>query len=137
RKAELDLELAEESLKLLLEYTYQRRIEELKSNVEQTAMALERARRKAAADVVQAEAELQAREADFNRQKSQLAKLDEQIAKARIHARTDGMVIYSTTGQGGWRGNSEPLAEGQTVRERQDLINLPTASDVMAVIKVH
>ncbi|MGQ0615362.1 MAG: efflux RND transporter periplasmic adaptor subunit [Planctomycetaceae bacterium] len=137
KKAGLDLELALGKRKLLEEFSRTRMIEELESNLEQAGRALERAKRKASADVVQAKAELTARESEALRQKSKLTKLEEQIRKCRIEAPVAGMVVYATTGQSGWRGNSEPLAEGQEVRERQELIYLPTASSMMAEVKIH
>ena len=48
------------------------------------------------------------------------------------------MVIYATSAKsGGWRGNVEPLNEGQEVRERQELIYLPTTASAMAEVEVH
>lgn len=137
KKAQLDLDLAKGELQLLQQYTYKRKLDELKSNVEQTALALERANRKAVADIAQAEAELKAKESEYRRQETQLAKTIRQIESCKMYAPTDGLVVYATTGQGNWRGNQEPLDEGQTVRERQDLIYLPTATDMMAEIKIH
>ena len=61
RKA-LDLELAKNDLDLLRNFTYQREIAQLESDVAQAKMALERTTRKAKADVVQAEANLTAKE---------------------------------------------------------------------------
>ena len=60
KKAELDLELAREELALVEQYTHQRRVDELEAEVNQTELALDRVRRKAAADLVQAEASLRA-----------------------------------------------------------------------------
>lgn len=134
-RSALDVELAKGARDLLVNFTYQRKLAELESDVEQMAMALERVRRKAAADVVQAEAELQARQSELEREKVRLTKLDEQIAKAKIVAPMDGLVVYATSVQGG-RG-TEPLAEGQSVRERQDLIYLPAAGSAMAEVKIH
>ncbi|MHC4932956.1 MAG: efflux RND transporter periplasmic adaptor subunit, partial [Planctomycetota bacterium] len=111
--------------------------ESLKSDIDQAEKALERTKRKASADVVQADAELRAKEQEFNRQKAQLEKVEDQIKKCRIFAPVAGMVVYATTGRGGWRGREEPLEEGSEVRERQDLISLPTASSMMAEVNVH
>lgn len=133
----LDLELAQGNLKLLEDHTYKRRVDQLTSDVTQAEMALERTRRKTSADVVQAEAELAAREAEFTRQKGKLQKLGEQIEKAKITAPTDGVVVYATSAQFSWRGNVDPLAEGQQVRERQELIYLPLADTFMAAVKIH
>jgi HlyD family secretion protein len=136
-KTKFDLDLARENLRVLEEYTHQRTLAELKSNVKQTEMALERTTRKAAADAVQAEASLRAKESEYKRQKTKLEKLVDQIAKAKVYAPADGLVVYATSARGGWRGNDEPMAEGRMVREREELIYLPTALSYMAEVKIH
>lgn len=137
-RAQLDLELAQSSLALLKDYTYTRQMTELQSAIEEAERALRRAELKASADVVQAEAKLRAGESEFARQKDKLAKLDEQIKKAKIYAPSGGLVIHATTADGGgWRSRNEPLDEGQTVRERQELIYLPTANEMTAEVRVH
>jgi HlyD family secretion protein len=101
-------------------------------------MALERTRRKARADVVQAGADLKAREAEFQRQNDRLDKILVQLEKTRIVSPADGLVIYATSAQGGmFRRNTEPLQEGQDIRERQELIYLPTGSSSNAEIAIH
>ncbi len=137
QRAELDHELSQMALRLLKEFTYTRRLTELQADESQKKLALERTIRSAKADVVQAEADLRAKESEFRRQKDKLDKIQEQIAATRIVSPAAGMVVYASSAQGGWRGNSEPLAEGQQVRERQELIYLPTASTFMAEVKIH
>lgn len=139
KRAELDYQLAVAAKKLLETYTRTRRLAQLESDVEQAEMALERARLKANADIVQAEATLRAKEAEYRQQQSKLAKLDEQISKSRIYAPRDGLVIYATsTRVGGGRGGmTQPLEEGQTVRERQELIYLPSTQAMMAELMIH
>lgn len=137
-KDKLDLELAENNLRLFEDFTHPRRLAELQSDVNQADMALERTNRKAKADVVQAEAELKAKESEFQRQKDKLKKNEEQIAKTKIYAPANGLVIYATSAKSrGWRGNEEPLTEGREVREQEELIYLPTATAVKAVVKIH
>ena len=136
-KAELDLELAEDERKLLMDFTHKRNLAQLESDVHQARMALERTERKASADVVQAEADLKAKESEYLRQKDKLEKIEEQIVKTKIYAPAAGLVVYATSAQGSWRGNAEPLDEGQAVRERQELIHLPTGSSFMAEVDVH
>jgi len=135
KKAELDLELARDSLRLLKEYSYKRKVDEMKSTVQQTGMALERSKRKASADLAQGEADLKAKESEFQRQTSQLTKTIQQIVSCKMFAPIDGLVVYAPTGPVGRQ--QDPLAEGVTVRERQDLIYLPTATDMMAEVKIH
>ncbi len=137
-KRRLDLELSENNLRLLEDFTHPRMLAELESDVKQAEMALERARRKAKADVIQAEAELRAKQSEFKRQKDKLKKNGEQIEKTKIYAPADGLVIYATSAQTKhWRSSQEPLDEGQEVREREELIYLPTATAVKAEVKVH
>jgi HlyD family secretion protein len=137
KKAKLDLDLAKSNLNLLEEFTYRREVDQRTSDQKQAEMALARTERSVAADVVQAETTLRARESEYKRQKSKLDKLVEQIAKAKIVAPTDGVVVYATSAQFSWRGNVEPLDEGQEVRERQELIYLPTAQTFMADVNIH
>jgi HlyD family secretion protein len=138
KKKALDLELAQNNRDLLVNYTYGRELAQRKSDVSQAVMALERTRRKARAGVVQAGAELKARNADHLRQKDKFAKYQEQIELTKIYAPADGLVIYATSAQGGmFRRNSEPLQEGQDIRERQELIYLPTANSSNAEIAIH
>jgi len=137
RRAELNLVTAQNNVSLLQEYTYKRQIAQLESDVAQSEMALERIRRSTRANIVQAEAQLLARELELNRQKKRLEKINDQIAKSTITAPTDGLVIYATSAGNRWRGNTEPLQEGQEVFERQELIYLPTADTFIAEVKIH
>jgi HlyD family secretion protein len=136
-KNKLNLELAENNLRLLEDFTHPRNLAKLESDVNQADMALERTNRKAKADVVQAEAELKAKESEFGRQQDKLKKNEEQIAKTKIYAPADGLVIYATSAKTQGFRSQEPLTEGSAVNEQQELIYLPTATAVKAVVKVH
>jgi HlyD family secretion protein len=130
--------LAEADLKMLQDFTYKRQIKQLSSDVDQAEMALERAKARARADVVQAEADFEAKTQEYTRQQARLDKLLDQISKAKVYAPADGMVIYATTARrGGWRDNRQPLDEGVEVYERQELIYLPTADSAMAEVDIH
>lgn len=132
------LQLAENDLDMLQDFTYKRQIKQLVSDVDQAQMALDRAKAKARADVVQAEADYKAKEQEYAQQQAKLNKLLDQIKKAKVYAPADGMVIYATTARrGGWRDNREPLDEGVEVFERQELIYLPTADSAMAEVDIH
>ncbi|MHC4622408.1 MAG: efflux RND transporter periplasmic adaptor subunit [Planctomycetota bacterium] len=138
KKAEFDLELAKNNLDLLEKYTYQRDLDQLESDVRQARMALERTGRKAKADVAQAQADLIAKESEYNRQQDKLKKLEEQITKIKVYAPADGLAIYATSARsGGWRSSREPLDVGQDVFERQELIYLPTAASAKAEVDIH
>ena len=139
KRADLDWQLAVAAKALLEAYTHKRELAQLTSDVEQTRMALERAKLKANADTIQAEAELKAKEAEFEQQKNKLTKVEEQIRKTKLVAARGGLVVYATsTRTGGGRGGmTQPLEEGQTVRERQELIYLPSTEAMMAELMIH
>ena len=136
-KSRIDLEMAKSRLWLLDEYTHDRDLAQLDSDVTQTLQALGRVKRRTVADLVQAEAGLRARESEYKRQEDSLEKIEDQIVKCKIYAPVDGMVVYATTGKGNWRRNQEPMEEGKQVREREELICLPTTDSMMIEVKVH
>ncbi len=137
KRAELQVALASEKLNLLKEFTHTRKQTELDADIAQKSLALERVNRESSSDLAQAQARLRAREAELNRQKSKLEKIEDQIFKTKMYAPADGMVVYATSSEFSWRGDTQPLDEGQEVRERQELIHLPTADSMMVVIRVH
>lgn len=138
KKKALDRELAQNDLDLFINFTHKRRLAQLESDVSQAKMALERTTRKARADVVQAEANLKAKESEYERQKDKLKKIETQIEKTKIYSPADGLVIYATSAQqGGPRGHRvEPLEEGVIVQERQELIHLPSTSGYNAEVSI-
>jgi len=138
KRRAFDLELAQNDRDLLTNFTYQRNIAQLESDLRQATMALERTERKASADVIQAKADLRAKELEDKRQQEKLKKMKDQLGKAKIYAPTEGMVIYATTsGRRSMFDRREPLDIGVEVTERQDLIHLPTTASVKAEVDIH
>jgi HlyD family secretion protein len=137
-KAEVNLEVAKNDANLLKDYTYKRQIAQLTSDVNQAAMALDRAEAKQRANIAQAKADLDAKEQEFNRQTAKLNKINDQLGKAEMYAPVDGMVVYATSSRGGgFRDDRRPLAEGVEVFERQELIYLPRSASTVAEVDVH
>jgi HlyD family secretion protein len=135
-KAQADVELATSERDLLRDFTFKREMSKLASDANQADMTLERTKRKSSADVIQAQSELDSKKAEFDQQKDKLAKIETQIAKAKIYAPIDGRAIYATSAKG-THWDEQPLAIGQDVTERQELIYLPMASSVKAEVKLH
>lgn len=136
-EAKLNRELSESDLELLKNYTYKRQIAELKSDVKQAEMELDRTKRKAKANLVQYDAQLKSAESVLQRERDILKKIEDQIGKAKIYAPADGLVVYATSTRGSWRGNQEPLDVGEEVHEHEELIYLPTANSVKAELNIH
>jgi len=137
-KGQNSLVVAQNDLELLQQYTKVREIDKLLSDANQAEMALERTKRKASANVVQAKAELNAKEQEHKRQIAKLDKLKDQIKKATVYSPADGMVVYATSSRGGFgRDDRKPLADGVEVWERQELIYIPKSSSSVAEVDVH
>lgn len=138
KRATLELELSRGQLRTLQEFSHRRQLQILRADVQNAERNLERVRHTQSSQVIQAESDLQAKDSELLRQQERLDVMRQNLAKCRIEAPVDGMVVYSTTGQGGRRGGrEEPLAEGVPVRERQHLISLPTAASMMAEVRIH
>ncbi len=135
KRANINLALAEGRLDLLKKYTHGQQVEKLKSDAKQAKMALQRERRKSKANIVQAEADLRARESEYHSQKGKLEKIVKNIKNCRILAPSEGMVVYATSGHR-WRRDG-PLEKGQEVAKRQELIHLPTTSAMIAKMTIH
>lgn len=133
-RSKLDLESAEEELRLLAEYDYPKQIRTLKSDLEQAEAALDRMISRASAELSQAEATLKAREATLNLDKSRLDKVTEQLKNTKIYAPQPGLVVYATARQG---GDERPVEEGTSIRQRQEIIKLPDLSSMLVEVKVH
>lgn len=126
RRVQLNLEMARADLDLFQRYTHERQLAELRSAVRQSELALERTRRRATGSIAQAEAQLRARQAQFEEEKGRLAQLEQEHQRSRIHAPIDGMVLYASSVSNRW-SNDPPIEEGTVVRERREIIHLPTA----------
>jgi HlyD family secretion protein len=138
KRSDLNVKVSQNNLNLLTKYTKERQVAQLESDVNQAGMALERTQAKARANITQAKADLAAKEQELKRQQDKLAKIVDQIEKARVFAPTEGMVVYATSSRGGgFRNDRQPLADGVEVWERQELIYLPRSSSTVAEVDVH
>jgi HlyD family secretion protein len=124
KQRQIALRDAELTREILIKYTHPEETETVKANVEQGEMALERAERKAKADIVTAEANMLAQKAGFATLKKKLAKLEEQLVACNIIAPTNGMVVHATTGGGHRHAARERMEIGTTVFYRQELVRL-------------
>lgn len=137
-KAQLDVQLAQRRMEVLEKYDYPTISKRQRSDYDESVRQLDRVKRRAAAEAAQAEASLKARQSTFQLERERLQKLDDQIAKAKMVAPRDGIVVYASSTGGGWRGGrDQPLAVGSTVSERTELIELPDTSTMVAELKLH
>jgi HlyD family secretion protein len=133
------LAFKKEAKELLVNYTYKRQLAKLQGDVVQTESALDRAIRKAKANIAQAEARKAAMQAEFLRQSAKFEKYRNQLEKTKIYAPADGTVIYATSAEQSQHhhgSRTEPLKVGNSVRERQEIIHLPTTSGFVVNLSI-
>jgi len=136
---QLSVELKQAAKDLLVDYTNKRQLAKLQSDVTQAKAALERTTRKAKANVAQAEANKAAKQAEYERQVAKLKKIEIQLTATKIYAPADGTIIYATSAEQSrsrFGGQTEPLKLGNSVKERQELIHLPTTKGFTVSISV-
>ncbi len=131
-----NLEIAQAKLHLLKTYTHKQQVDKLTSDVQQKKAALIRTRARSTSDIIRAESQVQARQSEFDRQNKTMKKLEEEIEKCTITAPTAGMAIYATSVRRNWR-RPNPMAVGDEVHEREELIYLPARSGYTANVKIH
>jgi HlyD family secretion protein len=118
-QANFDLEQAETQLKVLEDYTYQKQVKSLNSDVE-----------KAKADEL-------SKQSSWTLEQTKERKLERQIERCQLKAPGDGIVVYANDpGRMGGQ-NQVQIEEGATVRERQKIFSLPDMTKMRVNVKVH
>jgi HlyD family secretion protein len=135
-RARIQLEQAKRDKDLLERFQLPRDEAELVSKLEEAARELERVKLQATARIVDYEADMRTNEAKLELERDELEKLETQIAKSKIHAPRAGMVVYAVE-EGMRYGGSNPIKEGAQVRERQDILTLPSAKGMIAQVSLH
>lgn len=136
-KAEIDLEIAKEDLKVEKDYVQERKRIELKEDVQEKKRNLERVRRKGIATLAQFEAKLKASQLTYEVEKSEHDRVLEQIEACKMIAPQNGQVVYANQNSSR-RGNGENvIEEGTEVRERQSIIQLPDFSSMKVDARIH
>lgn len=136
QRAEIKLASAETARDLYRRYEFPKEAEKLFSDYVEALRALERVRRSADAKMAQAEAKLNAAQAQYDLQKRKKEELEDQIEKCVMRATQPGLVVYGDGGNDYWR-NDDRIEEGAFVRERQAIITIPDTTVMTVELKVH
>lgn len=135
-RADIGQTQAKREKNLLESYELPRQRDELAAAVEEGLRELQRVKLQAAALLVDFEADMRTNQDKLDLEQEKLAKLEHQIEKAKIVAPRAGMVVYGQQ-EGGMRGNREPIAEGTSVRERQEILSIPSAAGMIGQASLH
>ena len=135
--AKMGLDQVIEAKKLLINYDYPKQLAKFIADYEESEKKLQRAKRKANSALAQRDADLGAKKATCLVEKTRLERHQDQLSKTTIRAPQSGLVIYASSGGDPHRGSQGLIAEGETVRERQQLIELPDLSKLKVEVKMH
>lgn len=134
-RAEVKLQQAKESERLLREFTHVRAKEERESKVDEGKRALARAKSLAESAIVQAEAKRKAQEATQQLEESKLKHIEEQIAKCTLRAPRSGLVIYPVPQDE--EQTDLFIEQGKLISERRHIYSLPDSDTVQVTASIH
>lgn len=126
--------IAWNDLELLINYTLKSSKIELKQNLANAELEVERVIASNNAERSNSQFDVEAKQKEWEVATERLQNLEKQIGNAIILSPGSGLVVYSKVSQG--RGDSQPMEEGTSVRERQSIIILPDNTELMCEVKV-
>ncbi len=126
--------IAWNDLELLINYTLRSSKIEMKQNLANAELEVERVVASNDAERSNSQFDVDAKQKEWEVATERLRNLEKQIGNSIIYSPGSGLVVYSKVSRG--RGDSEPVEEGTSVRERQSIIILPDNSELMCEIKV-
>lgn len=137
KQKQLSLEMAILKMNVLTNYTFMQEDSKLSTSLRRAERALIRRRWQNKATLRQVETELRARRRERDRATNRLAELNFQIEKSKIHAPTNGIILYASTVQiARRRWWIKPLAVGSTAVEREELIYIPLESGMVVEVMI-
>ena len=119
----------------LEDYEFRMQKMQLDGDVSTAEQSLVQTKTSNAAQLAKAEAAKIEAEKTEEKQRERLEKLKEQLTLCKIYAPHDGMVVYARENSR-YSSNSE-IAEGVSVRQRQQIITLPDLSQMQVKTQIH
>jgi HlyD family secretion protein len=135
QSATIALARREREKRLKERYEHVRRLEELQESVATAKRDVEKTEKQSKARLADLEAGRSSSQNRLAREEEKLLKLIDQIGKGKIYAPEGGMVVYARQ-RSRW-GNGDPMDEGVSVRERQDIVTIPRPGGMVAEASLH
>lgn len=132
-RREMELQSAQEDQRLLVEFDAPRTLRQLESGLENAKIRLERTIRQNETTLEKARMQLASSKETLELRERKMEELRSARKYTRIYAPQSGLVVYQKSSH--WR--SEPVEEGASVRERQELLSLPDVSQMMVKVNIY
>jgi RND family efflux transporter MFP subunit len=126
------LQQATRERELLERYKLPRRESELRGLLAEARLEHERVELQASARLVDFDSEVRSNGASLELEREKLARLESQIEMAKLRAPGDGYVVYALKDD-----DDPPIGEGVEVREREEILAIPSSDGMMAEVKLH
>jgi len=131
-RAKVELQQATRERELLERYRLPRRESELRAALAEAEAELERVELQAQARLVDFESAVRSATAELDLEREKLTRLEGQIERARLRAPCDGYVVYAQKDH-----DEPPIGPGTEVREREDILAIPSSSGMRVEAKLH
>ncbi len=133
---QLTYEAKQEELRVLTDFTYERRTSELKSKAKNMKSKMERAKEQAEIEMAKVEADYATRKSQKEYEDLRLHYWERQLAACTIVAPKDGQVLYAKPQRRNYASTYE-VRVGSSVYERMPIFQMPDNSAVKIKAKVH
>jgi RND family efflux transporter MFP subunit len=132
------LEKIEEEKRVLTNYMKHRTVQDLSAKLAEAERALVRVQLQAGANLKKKEAAKKTAESIYSQELSRKQEIEAEIAKCKVVAPQDGLVVYFVPEQvrGGGGTQQSVVAQGEPVREGQKMIQIPDLSRMLVTVKV-
>jgi HlyD family secretion protein len=135
-RSEISLDQATRAKVLLVQYEHPKQEVQLEEDLKEARREVERVKKEANAEIVDYQVELQTRETQLALERQQFDKLKDQIEKGILYAPSSGMVVYGRE-EGSRYGRGDPMQVGAEVRERQEILSIPSPGAMVAEMTLH
>ncbi|MBN1444742.1 MAG: HlyD family efflux transporter periplasmic adaptor subunit [Candidatus Omnitrophica bacterium] len=135
KQKEVSQEQAELEYQLFLKYDFTKQVEKLLSDYEEAQSELQRVIATAESKMIQEQANLRNKRSTHILNTNNLRDVEKNIENCIIRASSQGFVTYATSGRP-WASQS-PIQPGTSIRQYQELFNLPDFRSMGVEIKVH
>jgi len=135
QQKEVSQEQADLEYQLFLKYDFTKQVEKLLSDYEEAQSELDRVKATAESKRIQEQANLRNKRATHILNTNNLRDIERNIEQCIIRASSQGFVTYASSNRP-WASQS-PIQPGTSIRQYQELFNLPDFRSMGVEIKVH
>ncbi len=135
QQSEFKLQGAQEKLKVLEKFDFERKIKELEANASELIRELERVKLKAKSAETQALKDHEAQLLTCTAEREKFERLTKQVEACTMKAPQAGQVVYAVNKNA--RGGADQIEAGAVVRERQAIINMPDVTHMKVDCRIH